>query len=222
MKFADELSELAAPVLLRPRTAKPKRREPAASPRPHAVLIAAVTYAELQVFHDPSPDGSGYSGVEVRHNGSFRAKAFKELVSPDCRHPSDAARWAVAWWKSVYGEAWPQIYRARKIAACRPLRDKYGGGYRFVVRVVRTPGLPARHAPGLWWLKGSKTSGVRSRLPDYETRAEALDDCRTWAARTFGGLARLYLRSTEMPGFRGHRAHAGRPAGSHEPAKMTQ
>lgn len=164
-------------------------------------VVRAITYAELQLIHEPNPDGSGYSGVTWdAEKKTFYAKALKGRVSPYCATPADAARYAAAWWRSVYGDAWPAIYRARKIKACRCVLDKPGGGYRFLVVVARTPGLPELHRPGLWYLKGERTTAIRSRTPDYPTRAKALEDYRRWAARIFGDKAGLYLRSTAIPG----------------------
>ncbi len=224
MNLADELTSLADGVLLRPRSAtlQEKRERPAPQSFPQSAFVRSVTHAELYILNDPDPDGSGYAGVYPKDADDptplFLAKAFKVRISPYCERPGEAARYAVAWWKMIYGDEWPAIYRARKIEAGRCVRDAEGG-FRFLVRVARTPGLPTRHPPGLWYLKGTRTTAARSRTPDYETKPQAREDYLKWAESTFGGTSHLYLRSTEVP--KPQAVDPPRSAGSPKRRKMT-
>ena len=75
-----------------------------------------ITSAECHVFHDPCPDGTGYAGVYVRPDRSaFEARAFHQRISPLCQSPSEAAKYLVLWWKTMYGGDWAMIYRGFRI-----------------------------------------------------------------------------------------------------------
>jgi len=162
------------------------------------------TFADIKHLETSDPDSeTGYRGV-YKVAGSYHAKAFKKRVSPVCNSPREAARYAAAWWKGIYGANWPAIFRGRGERGWVMIRDP--NGWRLLVSVAHTPGLLGFHRPGMFYIRRDKrgrfASMPRGDTPDYTTPGECLQAYNRWAWGTFGlflPMAGYYLRRSIAP-----------------------
>ena len=180
---------------------------------------SGVTFADIRHFHDPSPDTCGWHGV-YQVESAYVAKAFKKRISPPCRTPREAARYAAAWWAGVYGPTWPLIFRGRKAEGWHVLRCPSGEGYRVLASVVPTPGLCSFHPTGSWYLRPFRdkiaASPKRGNVPDFLTAPDAKAGYRQWVWQTFGlfsARAGYYVRRWAME---------AAPTPEDEPVKLTR
>lgn len=171
---------------------------------------------ELSVLRNSALDcGAGYFGVYPARDG-WVAKAFKRRISPVCATPTQAAAYAVHFWKTLYGDDWAAVFHGRKAEGWTIIPSP--GGYRVLVNIVRTPGLVQLHPPGSWYvvpvpppppnsrpLKRRRkrnrdrfvSTAERSPGADYDTVADAKAALREWKRARFGLFAScvgLWLR----------------------------